>query len=123
MGRAGAAVPPVAGIGGVGVRGHGGVGNARAGVLGMLDKLEWMLLGALEQLAAPPREEDADGEVGLSIDILIRRRDRLLKEFNDVGRRCCVFPSLCGLQIVHGIVSSIDCPIYPCVSLLTRHVD
>lgn len=44
-----------------------GPGQDRRGVLGVLDKVERMLAGALEQLAAPPREEDLDGEVGASI--------------------------------------------------------
>ncbi|CAN0005649.1 unnamed protein product, partial [Ectocarpus sp. 13 AM-2016] len=32
------------------------------GVLGFLGRVEWFLAGVLEQLAAPPRDEDVDGE-------------------------------------------------------------
>eukprot|EP00903_Cladosiphon_okamuranus_P011017 g10406.t1 len=37
-------------------------GGVRGGVLGVLDRVEWFLAGVLEQLAAPPREEEVDGE-------------------------------------------------------------
>eukprot|EP00752_Nemacystus_decipiens_P011465 g10180.t2 len=55
-----------AGVGGGGGAGIGFLpgedGVPRGGLLVVLDRVEWFLAGVLEQLAAPPRDEEVDGE-------------------------------------------------------------